>query len=364
MGDNAVDCEIIDYSKCEVEKYRPRSTEDGHWDMFISSVQYNWNSVNAFVLGFGEAYNTRTFTWQSKLMPNGYVKYKRIKDKAGLSVDDVYKTVKATTSFLQHPDCSVSKHSAIIKNLAEGTYEYQVGAEGFWSDLETFKVKNYNLANGDEINILWLSDEQSWTSSEMQTFSSVFNKIITEWEIDSYGKPTFDWILETGDISQNGRRRNEYQFYFDALQGWNKKVPIMATMGNNDLLNKMYGQCFANFFTNENQWANSVYHFRLDTTEFICLNSNTDYDYVTGYGSLGNYQSTDAFLLAQSQWLDQYLTTLNASLNKPQFIVVYMHLSPFTCVRTKRCQVFTSVFEKHKVPLVLCGQTYAQGLSN
>ena len=35
-----------------------------------------------------------------------------------------------------------------------------------------------------------------------------------------------------------------------------------------------------------------------------------------------------------------------------------MHLSPFTCVRTKRCQVFVSVFEKHKIPLVLCGHNH------
>ena len=40
----------------------------------------------------------------------------------------------------------------------------------------------------------------------MQTFKNVFNGIITEWEVDEQGNPTFDWILETGDISQNGRR--------------------------------------------------------------------------------------------------------------------------------------------------------------
>ena len=350
-GDNAVDCEIIDYSTCEVEKYRPRTSDEGHWDMFVSSKQYNWNSANAFVLGFGEKYNTRTFTWQSKIMPEGYVKYRKLDESN-------YKTIKATTSFLQHPDCSVSKHSCIIRDLQEGVYEYQVGAEGYWSDVERFEVKNYDTKNGDEINILWLSDEQSWTEGEMQTFKNVFDRIINEWEVNEDGSYKFDWILETGDISQNGRRRPEYQMYFDSLQGLNKKFPIMATMGNNDLLNKMYGQCFANFFTNENQWANSVYHFRLDNTEFICLNSNTDYDYVTGYGSLGDYQSTDEFLLAQAQWLDIYLLGLKYSENPPDFIVVYMHLSPFTCVRTKRVQVFTPIFEKHKVPLVLCGHNH------
>ena len=144
-------------------------------------------------------------------------------------------------------------------------------------------------------------------------------------------------------------------WYFDSLQGYNRTKPIMTTMGNNDLLEKKYGQCFANFFTNENQWANSVYHFMVGNTEFICLNSNTDYDYVQGVGNLGNYQSTDAFLLSQSQWLDDYLTNRTT---KPTWTIVYMHLSPFTCVRTKRVQPFVYVFEKHKIPLVLCGHNH------
>lgn len=223
-GDSAVDTEIIDYSTCDVEKYRPRSTVDGYWDMFVSAKQYNWNSVNAFVLGYGEEYNTRTFTWQSKIMEEGYVKYRKLGESS-------YKTFKATTSFIQHPDCSVSKHSAIIHNLEVGTYEYQVGAEGYWSDLDTFEVVNYDLKNGDEINILWQSDQQSWNMKEMQTFHNAFDKIIKEWEVDENGNPTFDYILETGDISQNGRRRNEYHGYFEGLQGWNRRVPIMSCMG-------------------------------------------------------------------------------------------------------------------------------------
>jgi predicted MPP superfamily phosphohydrolase len=148
---------------------------------------------------------------------------------------------------------------------------------------------------------------------EMQTFHNAFDKIIKEWEVDENGKPTFDYILETGDISQNGRRRNEYHGYFEGLQGWNKRVPIMSCMGNNDLLEKKFGQCFANFFTNENQWANSVYRYRLGDVEFIGLNSNTDYDYVQGQGTLGNYANTDAFLLDQAKWLDEYLTNLDTS---------------------------------------------------
>ncbi len=349
-GDNANDCEIIDYSTCDVEKYRPRTSKEGHWDMFVAQDPINENSANAFVLGYGEEDTTRTFTWQSKVMKQGYVRYR----EKGVGN---YTTVRANTSVLQHPDCTVSKHSAIIKGFQYGkTYEYQVGAEGYWSDVNEFEVRD---RSSSPIKVLWMSDEQSWTSSEMQAFKNAFyaieNQFHNETQSEDIKMSEFDFILETGDISQNGRRRPEYYWYFDAINGINYRKPIMATMGNNDLLNKMYGQCFANFFTNENQWANSVYHFMVGNTEFICLNSNTDYDYVTGYGTLGEYQSTDAFLLAQAQWLDNYLTTRQTN---PVWTIVYMHLSPFTCVRTKRCQVFTPIFEKHKIPLVLCGHNH------
>jgi hypothetical protein len=355
-GDNAIDTEIIDYSTCEVEKYRPRCVADGSWDMFVSAEQYNWNTVNAFVLGYGEKYNTRTFTWQSKVMKEGFVKYRKEGETS-------FKTIKATTSFIQHPDCSVSKHSAIVRDLEDGIYEYQVGAEGYWSDVDTFKVITYDLEAGDEINILWQSDQQSWDMKEMQTFHNGFNKIINDWEVDENGNPTFDYILETGDISQNGRRRNEYHAYFEGLQGWNKRIPIMSCMGNNDLLEKKFGQCFANFFTNEGQWANSVYHYRLGDVEFIGLNSNTDYDYVAGQGVLGNYQNTDEFLFDQAQWLDRHLTKINSSSDRPRWVICFMHVSPFTNVRPKRVQVFTPIFEKHKVPLVLCGHQHMQSRS-
>ena len=349
-GDNAADCEIIDYSTCDVEKYRPRCSKEGHWDMFVSQDPINQNAPNAFILGYGEEETTRTFTWQSQLMKSGYVKYRE------KGTDD-WITVKANTSVIQHPDCTVSKHSAIIKGFKIGkTYEYQVGSEGYWSDQHEFELKN---KTSDTIKVLWESDEQSWTAGEMNAFRNVFNSIKNDWHSESQSKDfkmsDFDFILETGDISQNGRRRPEYYWYFDALQGVNYDKPIMATMGNNDLLEKKFGQCFANFFTNEGQWANSVYHFMVGNTEFICLNSNTDYDYVTGFGTLGSYQSTDEFLYEEAKWLDNYLSTRSTN---PTWTIIYMHLSPFTCVRTKRCQVFVPIFEKHKVPLVLCGHNH------
>ena len=90
-------------------------------------------------------------------------------------------------------------------------------------------------------------------------------------------------------------------------------------------------------------------------TEFICLNSNTDETYKNGSGTIGGFASTNDFLQAQADWLDRYLTELERSSNKPTWIIVYAHLSPMTVSRTKRLQRWIPVFEKHSIPLVLCG---------
>ena len=52
-----------------------------------------------------------------------------------------------------------------------------------------------------------------WTESEMNAFRNVFDGIVNNWHSESQSSDIkmseFDFILETGDISQNGRRRPE-----------------------------------------------------------------------------------------------------------------------------------------------------------
>ena len=71
----------------------------------------------------------------------------------------------------------------------------------------------------------------------MNAFRNVFDGIVNNWHSESQSSDIkmseFDFILETGDISQNGRRRPEYYWYFNSLQGYNKTKPIMTTMGEN-----------------------------------------------------------------------------------------------------------------------------------
>ena len=132
-------------------------------------------------------------------------------------------------------------------------------------------------------------------------------------------------------------------------------MPHVISCGNNDLIDKKYSDAFNYYITAENQFANSVYSFDLGFTHFVVLNSNTDSTYVNGVGSVGGYESTDAFLEAQAQWLDTHLTEVEARPTKPRWVIVIAHLSAFTVGRTKRLQRWVAPVEKHKVDMFLCG---------
>ena len=87
---------------------------------------------------YGEDGNTsRTFTYQTSITDEGYLKYR----KQGT---EVWTKVETSRKLVRHKDGDATIHSVIIKNLEAGIYEYQAGEEGAWSDIETFEVKIYN----------------------------------------------------------------------------------------------------------------------------------------------------------------------------------------------------------------------------
>lgn len=348
-GNNEADCEPIDYLNCDVEKYRPRCLADGRWNEFYDKPQQTATSPSMINISYGEEGDTtRCFVFHTPITEEGYVKYR-------VSGEPLWTTVETTVSIANSGD-SHSVHKVKISDLAPATYEYQVGYEGCWSDVATFVVKEYT--RNEPINILWTSDQQSWTTREYDVW-----KICARHLRKNNGYSKYDFHLNTGDISQNAVRTFEWRDYYNYSGELCRNIPHMITCGNNDLVDKKYSDAFQDYFYADNQFANSVHAWDLGYTHFVCLNSNTDSTYVNGVGNIGGYQSTDEFLQAQADWLDTHLTSVNARPTKPRWVIVYAHLSPFTVGRTKRLQRWVSVFEKHKVDLVLCGHNHAYSRS-
>ena len=90
---------------------------------------------------------------------------------------------------------------------------------------------------------------------------------------------------------------------------------------NNDLIAKKFSDAFEYYIYEDNKKWNSVYSFDLGFVHFVSLNSNTDYTYVNGQGSIGGYTDTNAFLQAQMDWFDQHMTEVNARSTKPRWTI-------------------------------------------
>lgn len=350
-GNNEADCEPLDYTNCDVSIYRPRSLKDGRWTEFYDKDTQKETSPNLINISFGEdGVTSRCFCFRTPITKEGFVNYR----KEG---ESLWNSISTNIYIVKDMEGSTSVHKAKVTDLSKGTYEYKVGYDGCWSDIATFEVKNYNLES-QSINILWTSDQQSWNSKEFKVWKESARFLRQN---DNY--KNFDMHLNTGDISQNGLRSFEWRDYYKSAGELARNIPHMISCGNNDLIDKKFSDAYCNYIYEDNKFANSVYAYDLGYTHFICLNSNTDSTYLNNVGNIGGYESTNAFLQAQMDWMDDHLTKVYARETKPRWIIVYAHLSPFTVSRTLRLQRWVSYFEKWKVDLVLCGHNHAYSRS-
>ena len=345
-ANNQGDCEALNFKTCDIDIYRPRSSKDGRWTEYYDKPKQKATLPSMINIAYGENGNsTRTFTFQTPITESGVVKFR----KEG---EVKWSTVETQIEMASNVDGDTSLHRCIIHDLQNGKYEYQVGTDGCMSDIYSFEIKEHDQNN--PIRILWTTDQQSWTKREYDVWRTCARYL--NGKADNY-----DFHLNTGDISQNASRKFEWQYYYDYARDITRNMPHMITCGNNDLIDKKYSDAFNYYITNENKFANSVYAFDLGFTHFVSLNSNEDQTYTTG--SIGGYDSTNAFLQAQADWLDAHLTEVNARPVKPRWVVIYAHLGPFTVGRTKRLQRWIAVCEKHKVDLFLCGHNHAYSRS-
>ena len=370
---NQKDCRAINWKTCDVKMYRPRCVKDGKWDLYFNKAKLKETIPNLINICYGkDGETTRTFTWQSALTDEGYIKWR----KRGEIQWNKRPSVK---EIVTHYDTDVTLHRAIIRDLEPGVYEYQCGEEGMWSDIETFEVRRYaqtaDKANyvHNSIKMLWTTDQQSFTAEEMFATGVCFNNI-SEWEKNT----DFDFHLNTGDISQNANRSFEWRYYFKYSNEFTRNMCHQITCGNNDLVDKKYSDAFTWYMTAEDYFLpdkvdngsgtmianpnkstyNSCHSYDLGFVHFVCLNSNKDY----AMFDENKNETIDMWIQKECAWLDADLTKDEAN-NKTRWVICYMHLSPFTCVRSDWVQRFVPIFEKHRVHMVLCGHNHTNSRS-
>lgn len=123
---------------------------------------------------------------------------------------------------------AVQSHRITLSALKPDiVYEYQVGGEvggvGYWSDVYTFKA----MPNNDEFTFAWVSDVQARTPLGNESF---FESL--QYMQSHLGLP--DFLLNTGDLVDNGFQSEEWAALFAALHPYYETLPMINIPGNHD----------------------------------------------------------------------------------------------------------------------------------
>lgn len=348
---NNLDFIALDWRTADKEVYRPRCVADGKWDMYYDKIKLESHRPQLVNVGFGEdGHTTRTFTWQSTRTKFGCVKYRLVGERK-------FNIVESNKQIIVHGDIDATGHSVIIRDLKPGTYEYQVGEEGRWSDLYTFTVTAEEAI--DRVKFLHISDQQATTEIGYEAWRKASNYI--------YNNEDYDFIINTGDISDSANRSFEWRYYYEYGKNILGDHEHMTCCGNNDLVDKKYPDAFRWYSTYENELAikneagevvkefPSVYSWNYGFIHFISLNSNVSVNNL----NYGEEQPTP--IEPQIKWLKEDMAKPE---NQKTWTVVYMHESPYTIINNAKLHAFHEAFCELGVDLVLCGHHHMYSRSH
>ena len=330
-GKNSVDIRSINLKSAPVEIFRPRCLKDGRLDSYYDKISLQ-DYPMCINMGYGKDGNTtRTFAWQTLTTHKGYIKYKSINGTAWM-------TKRSTIKHIGHPDCDATVHNVILYNLEPGKYVYKVGSESCWSDEYEFEVKV--PTNSDTIKILWTSDQQGWNEHEYKSWGIMYDAI------KQYTNNEHDFMINTGDISQNGGgHAYEWRYYYDFAPDIPCKCH-MTTCGNNDLTytpetdKKDNPEAFTWYTCIDRPAYTSCYSWDYGYCHFICLNSNT-------------MSANSSIALEQVAWLEQDLA--RPEVQAQRWRIVYMHEPVYAHTRSKLLDCFITPMANGNVDLCIGG---------
>ena len=361
-------------------------------DFFTNKTRFSINRPNYVNVTFGiqatdggeNKRATRCFNWVSVGRYNEYIIYRKLGESEWKKVYSITSNDSTNPDYIKNyidyynrlnwtasDGTRVTSHKCIIKGLTAGEYEFYIKRDDdslYNSDIHSFKVKSDSEVTN--FTVLHISDQQGFNWQEYTAWHKSA-KAIKDKDND------FDFIINTGDITQSGNRVNEWLDYYEG-----KKYLIdreeMFTIGNNDLcgynstdltdgndasskyshINILRYYCFEvnpdnpyNYFTWKEDKLDesspehispiySLYSFNYGSYHFVSLNSEiaiaSSKMYVGGNDPTfaGNANMAKAANANIEKWLLKDLQLWKGNDNDTDYskCIVYMHEMPFTIV--------------------------------
>ena len=145
--------------------------------------------------------------------------------------------------------------------------------------------------------------------------------------------------MNTGDVAQNGNRGFEWRYYYEFGRNLLDGKCHMSCIGNNDRIDKKDSTPFGWYTHYENSPYASCYSWDLGCVHFVSLNS-------------------EELKAEQQAWFRE-----DVARTDKRWVIVYMHVSPYTIVQMPKVQDWRPVFEECGVDLVICGHHHAYSRS-
>ena len=187
---------------------------------------------------------TRCFNWISVGYYDEYIEYKKSSEDWGTAKKaysilkgntysdnnintfiDIYTRIKWVTT----NGTAVTTHKAIVRGLSAGTYDVRIrrdNDENYVGDISHFTVRTDSEVNSG-FTFVQTTDQQAFNFYEYQAWTKAAYAI-------NNNHPTIQFTINTGDMTQNGNRENEWLDYYNGRKDLNN-IEDMVTIGNNDL---------------------------------------------------------------------------------------------------------------------------------
>ena len=363
-----------------VEDYTPRASSENK-NIFYNKTKLFEGKPTVITCSFGfQATDngqgaTRCFNW----LTNGPIndEFLWVRQKGAASWGEAHESYKNETGVRafynrktrEYSDGNVmTAHKYVMKNLAAGEYEYVAGyakSDGT-PDLEhctpvrCFKVRaNADVQNG--FTFVQTSDQQGFNWEEYEVWKATA-KIIESEDVNH----DIQFMVNTGDMTQNGNRVGEWLDYFNGECDMMRNMEEMATIGNNDLSprelyklgngsdssklsleNIEFFYCFEIDETNPpvftvngvDYYIPSLYSFNYGDIHFLCVNSEIKAiaESNTSGTSVYNFDDYGNFYPQIKQWCETDMLNNASSV----WNIAYCHEMPFTILTTGVTEDYT-----------------------
>ena len=297
---------------------------------------------------------TRCFNWISKGYRDEYLVYKKLGETSIHRIQSFKEGDGRTDYTLSQYNrirtestdgTAFTVHKVIVPNLSAGVYECYISDKDYYHpDNIQYNVKNFEVKqNPTDFTFVQVTDQQGFNADEYEVWNTTANYIY------NMALP-LAFTMNTGDMTQNGNRLNEWVDYFKGRNILNDYPVEMATVGNNDLcpadiytlgsgadnskINSINMDYFYTFELDERNlpifrlddkdiYINSLYSFNYGNTHFICMNSEiTEITEKDVYGL-----DTGGQIYAKiKEWLTQDIALDTTS----KWRVCFTHEMPFT----------------------------------